>query len=270
MKNNDDKCFLWSVLAGLNPVAVHPDRVSHYKDFENDLNLAGIAFPVRACKRTFQRFERQNPGVALSVFLYEKGDIVPKYVDGLNSQDLAARQVDLLLLDDDGDFGHYVLVRSLSRLISSSLSEGNGSQHVCRRCLYHTRDSQKFETHRSVDCGGLNGIDGPLVVRVPDPAKEETSVSFKAYEKMMPAPYAVYATSRLSTDRWGDELVRAPSTRPSTCPVALATSSQGLRAVCMPRGFTEVKTRRVGLSASCSSTTVSSATRFAKGSNPRG
>ena len=46
--------------------------------------MRGIELPVRACKRTFQRFEKQNPGVSLSVFLYEGGDIVPKYVDGLN------------------------------------------------------------------------------------------------------------------------------------------------------------------------------------------
>ena len=102
-------------------------------------------------------------------------------------------QVDLLLLDDGGDFGHYVLIKNLSRLISGDLSEGHGSQHVCRRCLYHTRDVKKYETHRNIDCGGLNCLDGPLVVRVPDPTKEEAVVRFKAYEKMMPAPYTVYA-----------------------------------------------------------------------------
>ena len=86
------------MLAGLNPRSVHPERVSHYREMEKSLNMTGIEFPVRACKRTFQRFEKQNPGVSLSVFLYEKGDIVPKYVDGLNVR--TGMQVDLLLLDD--------------------------------------------------------------------------------------------------------------------------------------------------------------------------
>ena len=193
MKNTDAKCFLWSVLAGLHPVAANPARVSHYRAFEKELDLSGIEFPVRACKRTFERFERQNPGVSLSVFVYDAGSVVPKYVDGLNSRDLTATPCDLLLLDDGGDFGHYVLIRSLSRLLSSSMTQGDGAQHVCRRCLYHTRDASKFETHRSIDCGGLSGLDGPLVVRVPDPAKDETSIRFKALEKMMPAPYTVYA-----------------------------------------------------------------------------
>ena len=37
IKNNDTKCFLWSILASLYPAKNNADRVSHYKKYENEL-----------------------------------------------------------------------------------------------------------------------------------------------------------------------------------------------------------------------------------------
>ena len=48
IKNKDQKCFLWCVLAQLHPVD-HTDnanRVSKYKQFENELDTTGVEFPV--------------------------------------------------------------------------------------------------------------------------------------------------------------------------------------------------------------------------------
>lgn len=42
IRNEDQKCFLWSILAALHPVPVHPERVYHYKNYENDLNMGDI------------------------------------------------------------------------------------------------------------------------------------------------------------------------------------------------------------------------------------
>src|SRR5947207_883428 len=37
IQNNDEKCFMWSVLAQLYPASHHQERVSHYKQYENEL-----------------------------------------------------------------------------------------------------------------------------------------------------------------------------------------------------------------------------------------
>ena len=37
---------MWSVLAALHPASHHPERISHYKAYINELNFDGIAFPV--------------------------------------------------------------------------------------------------------------------------------------------------------------------------------------------------------------------------------
>lgn len=46
IKNGDQKCFLWSILAALHPVTDHPERVRKYLDYENELNMKDIEYPV--------------------------------------------------------------------------------------------------------------------------------------------------------------------------------------------------------------------------------
>ena len=48
IQNNDEKCFLWSILASLHPVQGrnHLDRVSKYQEYEHDLNMSGIQYPA--------------------------------------------------------------------------------------------------------------------------------------------------------------------------------------------------------------------------------
>ena len=40
IKNNDKYCFIWSILASLHPCENdHPNRVSNYKQYFNELNF---------------------------------------------------------------------------------------------------------------------------------------------------------------------------------------------------------------------------------------
>ncbi|GFW03369.1 uncharacterized protein TNCV_4939021 [Trichonephila clavipes] len=38
IKNSDEKCFLWCVLAALHPVNIHAERISNYLSFEKEIN----------------------------------------------------------------------------------------------------------------------------------------------------------------------------------------------------------------------------------------
>ena len=48
IKNNDEKCFLWSILAWLHPVQYRNSqhRVSKFQEYEPDLNMSGIQYPI--------------------------------------------------------------------------------------------------------------------------------------------------------------------------------------------------------------------------------
>ena len=59
IENEDDKCFLWSVLRYLHPVQKNGERINDFKKYENDLNFKGIDFPVKV--KDIQKFENNNP-----------------------------------------------------------------------------------------------------------------------------------------------------------------------------------------------------------------
>ena len=57
IKNEDDKCFLWSVLRYLHPKEIHGERLTDLKKYENDLNFKGIDFPVKV--KDITKFENK-------------------------------------------------------------------------------------------------------------------------------------------------------------------------------------------------------------------
>lgn len=77
IQNEDNKCFLWSILVALHPVQRHPERVANYIQYENTLNFLGIDFPVTFSK--VEKFEKQN-NLSINVFGYEDGQIFPLYL----------------------------------------------------------------------------------------------------------------------------------------------------------------------------------------------
>ena len=47
IKNNDQKCFLWCHVRHVNPVKIHPERITLTdKNIANNLNYDRIEFPV--------------------------------------------------------------------------------------------------------------------------------------------------------------------------------------------------------------------------------
>jgi len=66
--NNDEKCFLWSILASLHPSEDIPELMSHYRQFENELDMTDIEYPVSIPK--VSNFEKQN-NISVNVFGYE-------------------------------------------------------------------------------------------------------------------------------------------------------------------------------------------------------
>ncbi len=46
IKNNDNKCFQWSILSAMFPKEHNSDRVNKYFPHKNELNFDGINFPV--------------------------------------------------------------------------------------------------------------------------------------------------------------------------------------------------------------------------------
>lgn len=76
IQNEDQKCFQWSVLAALHPVARMdmPSRLSHYLSYQNDLNLTGLEFPLPLSQIT--KFNTNND-ISINVFGLEGSEVYP-------------------------------------------------------------------------------------------------------------------------------------------------------------------------------------------------
>ena len=58
IQNNHKYCFIWSILASLHPCEIdHPNRVSNYKQYFNELNLNGFDFTNGFKCTDMHRFE---------------------------------------------------------------------------------------------------------------------------------------------------------------------------------------------------------------------
>ena len=104
VENEDNKCFMWSVLVALHPIPrkANPERIDHYRPNVEEVNLDGIEYAVTVSK--IPKFEKQNK-VAVNVFGFEEGDLFPVY---LTKEREFPVQVKLLLFSK-GEKRHYCL-----------------------------------------------------------------------------------------------------------------------------------------------------------------
>ena len=128
IKNDDQKCFLWSVLAALHPVQNNANQIHHYKEYENELNMKDIEYPVSLAK--MDKFEKQNK-ISINAFGFEGGEAFPLY---LTKQPNGHREVDLLYLSK-ADNTHYCWIKNLDHFLGST-TRFNNRRFYCRRCLH--------------------------------------------------------------------------------------------------------------------------------------
>ena len=95
MKNEDNKCFTWSVLRTLNPVESNAERIDKgLKKEEDSLNMTGIVYPISL--NAIDKFERQNPNISINVYGYEES-VYPLRVSKYEDREA----IDLLLIYDE-------------------------------------------------------------------------------------------------------------------------------------------------------------------------
>ena len=177
IKNDDNKCFLYCVLAGLDKRNHdHPNRVSNYIDFIDTLNLEGISFPVPISQ--VARFERNN-NLSINVYGYES-EIFPIYIT--NKRDMT--HINLLLIEKEGN-QHYCLIRNMSRLFSDR-NRHNGAQYPCNYCLHFFSSSKLLSDH--IPYCNVHGVQ-----KTSFPSDDEKMLEFKNYANGLKIPFIIVA-----------------------------------------------------------------------------
>ena len=214
IRNKDDLCFLYSILAHIHPTDPHPNRVNHYTPFLHKLDYSGLTIPLKL--RQIRKFEDQNPQIFVNVLYHDQETytIMPLRVTKYRNRQ---HHVNLFLLDDDGAKNkqcgtenpptdtsngtsvgeteaepkpkyHYTLVRNLSTLVRQD-TKSNGTQYVCPYCLHVFYENVKSYEIHLIDCK----IHKPQVIKLPDPSDEKkNSVSFRNVFKSFPVQFCLY------------------------------------------------------------------------------
>ena len=129
IENNDKYCFLWSILALLHPSNnIHPNRVSNYKHYFNELNIQDFDFSNGFRCSDVHKFNELNN---LSVNIFElvfyqdenqwKHKLIPIEISKNNSD----RVINLAIYKN-----HYVLIEKLDVFLGD-----HNKKFICRRCL---------------------------------------------------------------------------------------------------------------------------------------
>ena len=176
----DNKCFLWSVLACLHPVTDHTDRLPKYKPYEN----VGVVWPMKV--DNIQKFANADK---LIINVYEWTDELKV----LHTDRQVYREqlpiVNLILYE-----GHYMWMKSMSALIYQQTNNTN-KLHTCLRCLHHFTCKRTLQEHIP-KCLKLH--DGECTVNMPP---EGSYIKFKNIMKMEKALYTVYSDFELVIDK---------------------------------------------------------------------
>eukprot|EP00745_Piridium_sociabile_P030720 TRINITY_DN50_c0_g2_i2.p1 TRINITY_DN50_c0_g2~~TRINITY_DN50_c0_g2_i2.p1 ORF type:complete len:791 (+),score=53.07 TRINITY_DN50_c0_g2_i2:2261-4633(+) len=205
IKNTDNRCFMWCVLAKLHHIQKNAERVIKYEPYIKELNFGGIEFPVRIDQ--IDRFEEQNK-VTVNVYewSHEEGLLPLRVSPGSPTiGDPDKNHVDLLLFTD-GSKHHYTLIRTMSRLLAYT-SAHKGKQEFCRRCLLRIPSIGAALKHRE-HCN--SSVESVTKLETPKPGKK---VIFENWKKMQKNPYVVYADfESLIVPYQGPELQNLPKT----------------------------------------------------------
>ena len=176
IKNNDSKCFVWSVLASLHPMVQNAERIHHYRIYEPELNLQGIEMPMSLNK--IPKFEKMN-NISVNVFGYQ-GEKYPLYI----SNQRFDRHVNLLLINQ-GSIQHFCTIKNLNQFLASE-NKHKGKTYFCPYCLHGFCKETNLAEHKP-NCTPH----GPQKIKMP--AEDEKYLKFTNIKHQLPCPFIVYA-----------------------------------------------------------------------------
>ena len=179
MKNNDQECFTWSVARALNPVDIHPERVTKIlREQSKQYNWEGISFHTPL--NEIERFERNN-GVSINVLCDEDGRVYPRQ----RSKNKFETEITLMFITDNQN-SHYVVVKSLSRLLSGQSTKKHAKRHYCFNCFNRFTSETRLAIH-------MEYCDNKDCVKTTFPTPDRSTLMFRNFKNTQRHPFVIFA-----------------------------------------------------------------------------
>ena len=190
IKNNDTKCFLWSILASLYPAKNNADRVSHYKKYENELILNNIDISDGMKISNIAKFEKLNQ-LNINVFTINKKNENQVLFHSDESIYKGHDPINLILHE-----GHYSLIKNFSRYVNSA---DLYQRHACTRCFQSFKFEGSLNKHK-VLCNGFK----PIVTIMPEANGVDNYLQFENHDRANKQPVVFYCDFECTTNTAND------------------------------------------------------------------
>lgn len=176
VKNKDDKCFLWSLMAfkenKKNPFIKNLQRVNRYKSFSHYFeDYLSFQYPMKL--KDIGKFEITNK-ISINVFSYNE-ELNSLGTLHVTKNELDGNHANLLLLENNNTF-HYCWIKNLSRLVSQQITKRHGAKYLCIACLLYFPSEEKLKAHKEKGCFNV-------VTKMP--TEQNNEIKFTEIHKML-------------------------------------------------------------------------------------
>ena len=183
-KNNDNKCFQYATTLALNfnNIKKDPQRISKITPFIDNYNWNDINFP--ATKKDWNKFEVNNKHVALNI-LYVPYNTKKIEITYKSKYNLIRDNQIILLMINNGENWHYLVVKSLSRLLRG-ISSNHVGDHYCLNCFHSYRTENKLNAHKKI-------CENHDYCNIEMPSPNNNLIKYNQGEKSLKLPFVIYA-----------------------------------------------------------------------------
>ncbi|GFV71381.1 fez family zinc finger protein 1 [Trichonephila clavipes] len=180
IKNEDQKCFVWCLLAHKLKIdrKYNANSIHHYIPHESEIMLGNVKCPVPLTSTS--TLEKLN-NVRINVFGFED-EILPLYVSSRENLDC----INLYISNEE--MQHYCLIRNFSRLIGD-LSKHQGKTHICHRYLHQFCREDLLQEHLNY----CKNVSPKKKIKCLHQMKSTTTVSEKKSNFSAKVPFIIYA-----------------------------------------------------------------------------
>ncbi len=195
VRNTDNCCFKYSILCKEFDIQKDAQRISKYKNLQSKYDFSNVSYPTSL--NDVKKFSKKN-NISINVYTLMKKpqencavaatmeeEIVPLIV----CKEEKLEHCDLLYLKNS-EYGHYVYIKDLSRLLNSGISKNcKKLDYICKCCLCHFINQELLLRHKEY-CNAQR-IQDP--VRVHLPRFGENILRFKEQQYTHKIDYVIYA-----------------------------------------------------------------------------
>ena len=181
-KNNDNKCFQYTVTLALNidKINDHPERISKIKPFIEKYNWKDIDLP--STSKDWKKFKLNNE-VALNILniLYVPHGTKKIEIAYKSKHNLTREKQVILLMISNGENWHYLIVKNLSRLLREITSNHSGDFY-CLNCFHSYRTKNKLDAHKKI-------CENHEYCHIEMPTKDNNIIKYNQGEKSLKLPF---------------------------------------------------------------------------------